>query len=177
MEKEDRTLKYLAVLTTVVAIGVSLYLGSKVNEHNRLSVSPYLDITYAFGDEGLHSGIRFNNTGLGPAEIIGMKIEIVSGENGVQRFVDWEPLISLLELINQPGKFNTTTFKPGNSIRASSNNITLFGVAFNTRESIALEKPIENKSIDVFICYKSLSGEVKQSSLQGGVLKLKHCGL
>ena len=173
MKEKDST-KYAALFISVLALATSIFLGNKANEHNELSVSPYLDITYFFPDSEsgdlLTAGIRVDNSGLGPAIIEHMRI-IWDEES----WNSWDGLYSKIGITDEVNQAFITTFKSGNSLRSGRPNLSLFYVKPQSKESIALKNAIDGGLLDVQICYRSLYDEYKISSLQSGVEVVKNC--
>jgi len=171
MEEKDST-KYAALFISVLALVTSIYLGYKANEHNELSVSPYLDITYTFPDTGssLTAGIRVDNSGLGPAIIEHMRIKW-----GEESWDSWDGLYLKIGITDKTNQAFITTFKSGNALRSGRPNLSLFYVKPQSEESIALKDAIDDGLLDVQICYRSLYNEYKNSSLQLGVKIVKNC--
>ncbi len=172
-EKADSTSK-IALFVSVLAFITSTYLSYMAYEHSRLSVSPYLDISYFFGGKGLNSGIRVDNPGLGPAIIQTLKIEWK--ENGeTEKSDDWSLIYPKLGITNPNRQVAISTFKSGNALKSGRETLTLLGVEINTSESFALEQAIKNGSLEVSLCYRSLYNEYKISTLQKGVKNVKRC--
>lgn len=173
MKEKDPT-KYAALFISVLALATSIFLGSKANEHNELSVSPYLDITYFFPDSEdgglLTAGIRVDNSGLGPAIIEHMRVRW-----GEESWNSWDGLYSKIGITDKVNQAFITTFKPGNALRSGRPNLGLFYVKPQSSESSALERAIDDGLLDVQICYRSLYGEFKVSSLQSGVAVVENC--
>jgi hypothetical protein len=73
-----------ATVVALLALSVSLWQGIISREHNRLSVKPHLDIAW-IGDTTGNGGIRIDNAGIGPAEILKFEI-IIDGKHNI----DWD---------------------------------------------------------------------------------------
>lgn len=91
----------MAIVIAVIALGVGVWENVQMREHNRLSVTPHLQLTAEFRspdgtqvDQGI---IRIANEGVGPAVIERMEVTVTTTDGEKRSFATWGDARPLLE--------------------------------------------------------------------------------
>lgn len=165
-ENKKNNTAIAALVVSMTSVLLSLFLGWKTIEHNRMSVVPHLDVGIRFIepdtisniDRG--SGIILDNSGLGPAIIEDVILEWKKENGEIERINDWS---GLSKKLNLPHNFVVPfELSSGNAIRANS-EIILYKVLFGYESGVALQNSQEK--VQVRVKYKSLYGVEKESKL------------
>lgn len=70
----------IGIITALVAAIGTWYQSGITRQHNELSVKPKLRFVHYFEGDGRRNGIYIANVGLGPAEVVGLKL-LVAGQH------------------------------------------------------------------------------------------------
>lgn len=157
----------MAIITATIALGVGVWENVQMREHNRLSVTPHLQLTAEFRtveadsvDQGI---IRVTNEGVGPAVIDRVEV-VVTGPDGEKRhFETWGEARTLLEELYGVALARRVEIGPD----------VMFG-ADRTHELAIFEKPTTAETplfpsllehVDLRIAYHSVYGEPFETDL------------
>lgn len=95
MTKTEKLSHYAIVLIAVMAVVVSVWQVRISQEHNKLSVRPYMDFFYGWNEKG-NLQLDISNQGVGPAII--QKIDY--NYNG-QTYPSWDEMLKAANLYDQ----------------------------------------------------------------------------
>lgn len=112
--KSERILAFSAVFISVLALVVSIWQGMVSREHNRLSFTPYLQVSSRLTGN-TDTGLYLENAGTGPAFI---QSAIVSARGKSFDLADnqWSELFEHIGV--EPLCFRNTWLRPGAALRA-----------------------------------------------------------
>lgn len=143
-----------ATVIALLALFTSIWQGATSREHNRLSVKPHLDIAW-IGDTANEWGIRIDNAGIGPAEILEFEVSIDGTRNIEWDTESWWTVINTLWPKQIPGEERPyfVLLRPGNALREGRE---LFLLKFGPTDSWQY-CPL--KRLSVRIKYQSIYGD------------------
>ncbi len=150
----DTIVSISAIIIALASIVVTTWQGIETRKHNRLSVSPKLELIFESGKNNF--GYVLTNNGLGPSIITGKRIFIDGEEIRYTGFSGYEEFIDKLGLNDRDVSHGA--IYPGRTIRA---NEKIHIIRFYLAKDDELEKilPEVYKRISIEISYKSMYDE------------------
>ena len=137
----------IAIIISALALIISCYTSCETREHNRLSLSPYLTISYYTNETG--AGWTHRQDGLGTAIIKSFEVTVDGKEVS-----GWKDLIDTIKVPRDIKSYTIPYI--GSPISPSNSEGTLFWVNPG-RAAEALNANIER--VEINICYCSLYQE------------------
>ena len=154
-----------AIIIAIASIVISIWEGSTMREHYHLSVMPQLNYNFAIEDSSSTNAsayFKISNNGLGPA-VITSREYFVDGEK-IDDSKNHFSMITLqtLNFDNIEGSTFQSITK-GTTVPAGQ-DIRLFGLSFNNRESFYRQRMKLHDRFSFIIKYESLYGESHEVS-------------
>ena len=115
MTKTEKLSHYSVVLIAVLAVVVSIWQVRISQEHNKLSVRPYMDFFYGWNNDR-YLELQLSNQGVGPAIIT--SVEYFYND---EKFSSWDEVLRKADLIDR--RKNSYTYS-GNSPFASGKEVS-----------------------------------------------------
>ena len=132
-----------ALFVSVLALGVAIDSARATREHNKLSVRPYIGLTYITNDQG--AGWVLTSNGAGPA-IVNAFEATVDGKP-VQT---WEAVLEALGIVLQNKKFQFSIPMPGINLPSRTDPYVLLWV--NPEDRTALLKNFARVHLKLVYC-------------------------
>jgi hypothetical protein len=157
----------MAIITAVIALGVGVWENVQMREHNRLAVTPHLQLTAEFHSadvDSLDRGIiRVSNQGVGPAVIERVEVMVTGADGQEQRFETWGEARALLKELDDVHVSRRAELGPGAMFGAGEAlELARFEKASTAEEPLF---PSLLDRLDVRIFYHSVYGESFETDL------------
>jgi len=157
----------MAIITACIALGVGVWENVQMRAHNRLSVTPHLQLTAEFrsvDDETVDQGIiRVVNEGVGPAVIDRVDVVVTGADGATRRFETWGEAEALLEELEGVTLSRRVELGPEVMIGAEGQQeVAIFEKPSTAEESLF---PALLERVDFRISYRSVYGEAFETDL------------
>ena len=148
-----------AIILSLAALFVSILEISAIRDEQRVQVWPYVEIKESYSGEGF--SLTVINKGIGPARVRSVAVRFEGKE--------YENLDELI--LNSVGEENAFSYdvysssNPSRSVMSPGQEIILFGVPWEPRTRLLLERWGQN--IEIELCFCSVYDECWNSRLGG----------
>ena len=145
-----------AIIIAVVSVVVTVWQGIETRRHNRLSVQPRLELTFALSYKEDKADFTLKNKGLGPA-ILGNATAVINGTtynlNDTDRFFEF---LDKMGIGSVSISFDNLEYE---STVIPNETLTIFSVKISDLKNLGIKPPSIMTNVKVSIKYKSLYEE------------------
>jgi hypothetical protein len=112
----DNFIAICAGVVALCALGVSLWQGWTMRQHNKLSVKPFLSFRISVSKSKDEMGVRIYNSGLGPAIIKQLIVYVDKKPYTIKGYEDWKTAGGAAKIFDRTIRFST--FAEKEAVRA-----------------------------------------------------------